>query len=217
MFIRKCFFFDAGEGGGGGASDGQEPNEGDAKKKEKEAAAKATEQDLEDDGDGGLQDVKALQAELKRVRNEAAKYRTDRKSDKAAMDKLRVQIAQALGIEAEDATPDKLAKELSDARGQLRKERIENQFTRLASTLDADPELTLAYMEHKGMLKDLDPSDEDFADELASRIKQALKANQKLKATPAGNRSGSEFGKDGGTKKGAPSMNDVLRKAAGII
>ncbi len=199
----------------------------DALKAEQDLAAKtantgkskeqvSTDEEEDEELKEGLQDVKALQSELKRARQEAAKYRNERKTDKAAMDALRVKVAQTLGIDAEDASPDKLAKDLSEARSELRKERLTNKFHTIATSLDADPELALAYMQYKGLLADLDPAEDDFASELESRIKTALKANAKLKATQTGTKSGSEFGKDGSAKKQQPTMNDYLRRAAGM-
>jgi ribosomal protein L29 len=183
---------------------------------QEEDAVKAedtTAQEADSKASGENAEVDSLKAEISRLRKEAAKSRTEKQSEKSQVDSLKKAIAQALGMEKDDVNPEQLAKDLAATRQQLRRERVGNAFMQVASKLDADAELTMAYMAHKGMLDDLDPDSEDFRDDLESKVKAAVKGNDKLKITPLPGKSGTEHA---GGSKSAPDMNAWLRKAAGI-
>lgn len=168
------------------------------------------------DGQVPDDDLKLLRLELRRAREEAAKYRKERKDAKTQMEALKNELGRALGVDSEDMTPEKLKGDLEEVKRQLRQERITNVFVKLAGALDADPDLTMAYLSHRGLLSDIDPEDEDFAMLLEERVKGALKAVPKLKASvTVANRSGAEF-KEAGKKSNEPDMNAFLRRAAGL-
>ncbi len=160
-------------------------------------------------------DIDALRAEIGRLRKEAAKHRTDKQTERSQADTLKSAIAKALGIEKDEVDPAQVAKELAEAKQDLRNERIMNAFLRVAGTLDADPELTMAYMAHKRMFDDLDPKDDGFEDDLKDKVKAVLKANAKLKVVPSAHASGSD--KFSGDKKNpSADMNNWLRRSAGL-
>ncbi len=155
-----------------------------------------------------------LRASVTKANREAAKFRKERQELFVKYDKLQKQVAKSLGMEDDEVTPDELSKQLTQARADLRGEKISNALARVAGQLNADYELTLAYMQHKNLFDDLEPGEEEFESMLTERVKGVLKANPKLKNAPAPGASGSEFGKGTDSKK--PDMNAWLRSAAGL-
>jgi hypothetical protein len=205
--LLRPFYYDKDEGGGGGDS-GQDSDTDTTLDDDKDK------QDLDESKAKG-KDTSDLNArELKRARDEAAKYRLERKKAASDLDALKQILNKALGMEADDATPENLTKELSATKQRLRDVQVSNAFQKVAGQLEADPELTLYYMQGKGMLKDIDPDDEDFEEDLKRQVKLALKQNTKLRHTPATGKSGAEFNKDGTNKKD-PDVNAILRAAMG--
>jgi len=208
-----CIFFDGQEptGGTGEEPTGDKPVE---KSKAKAASQVPPAMDDDDDGDDDLSTVKAMQAEIKRLRQENAKHRTNAKTERSSNDRLKIALAKELGLEVEDATPEQLTKQLAETRNKLRSVQVESVFNRVANQLDADPELTLAVLQKRGLLKDLDPEDEDFERQLGDMVKSVVKANPKLKAGVQPNKTGTEF-KDG-SKPNQPDMGAWLRRKAGL-
>jgi len=209
------FYLDA-DGGGGGGNDGDDKGEQDSAKDADKDVDKG-EQDSTKDKDDSNEKISLLTKELKRARDEAAKFRQERKKAATDLESMKALLSKGLGIEnSEDATPESLSKELTATRQKLREVQISSAFKSVANALEADPDLTLAYMTYKGMLKDVDPSDEDFEDDLKVLVKKALKENGKLRQTPAaGTKSGAEFSKEKGQKQEV-NVNDILRGALGF-
>lgn len=187
------------------ATDGQEP----ADQTNDDAV-----QDAQDASQSGeTTDPEVLARELSKARKSAGKYRTERNALQGQIDSQAAQIkaiAAALGIESDEPDAMALTSELENVRLQLRQERLTNRFTSIAASANADADLTLAYLSHRGQLADLDPEASDFADVLRQRITDALEANPKLRATAPPAQGGAEFGS--GNNNGATrSMDDIIR------
>lgn len=111
------------------------------------------------------------------------------KDDQAAFMK---KVAAAFGIETDEAkppTPEELAKQLDEARGetkasreQARQTRVELAVHRNAARLGADPDALLDSRAFEKALASLDPAADDFTTSMENAVKQALEANPKLKA-----------------------------------
>lgn len=152
------------------------------------------------------------QAELRRARNEAVKYRTQlQEKDKQAEQQagpspeevaaqakaeLAQQIGKALGIVAEEEKPvdpkdmidrlsaekDATAKERDAERELHRRALTELGVHRTALKLGADGDALLDSRSFLRSIKDLDPNADEFGTALAERIQQAVEDNPKFKA-----------------------------------
>ncbi|MFG1709230.1 hypothetical protein ACFLIM_39170 [Nonomuraea sp. M3C6] len=150
------------------------------------------------------------QAELRRARNDAVKYRTQLQEKQAeqqagpspedvaaqAKSELAQQIGKALGIVAEEEKPvdpkdmidrltterDSTAKERDSERELHRRALTELGVHRTALKQGADGDALLDSRSFLRSIKDLDPDAEDFSTVLAERITQAVEDNPKFKA-----------------------------------
>lgn len=122
------------------------------------------------------------------------------------------QIAQLLGLKkGETADPVKLAEQLTGKDAELRQSRVDLAVHRKAGRLGANPDALLDSLGFRTSVRDLDPSAKDFDQSVESAIKDAVKANASLKATPTGPAvSGGDF--TGGTGAGAPITDEQLSK-----
>ncbi|MEU8195241.1 hypothetical protein AB0C10_15820 [Microbispora amethystogenes] len=151
------------------------------------------------------------QAELRRARNDAVRYR--QKAEQAAQEQkpagpspeeiaekakaeLAQQIGKALGIvqeEAEPVDPQQVIERLTTERDQTAAERdkereltrrtlVELGVHRTSSKVGADGDALLDSRSFLRSIKDLDPNGEDFPGLLEERIKQAVEDNPKFKA-----------------------------------
>jgi hypothetical protein len=157
------------------------------------------------------QDVGSLpawaQQLIKDTRGEAAAKRTEANQLKQASQAQLDSIAKALGLKPADADPVKLAAELDKARTAARTTAVELAVYRTAGTkgIDADPAALLDSRGFMESVSDLDPQAADFGAKVETAIKDAVRANPKLKATAAGpSRSGPD-GPPGGTTQGLSS------------
>lgn len=153
---------------------------------------------------------------------EARKWEERAKENKKALEQANTgqtataqqldQIAQLLGLKkGETADPAKLAEQLSGKDTELRQSRVELAVHRMAGKHGANPDALLDSRSFLTSVKDLDPSGKNFAQDLESAIKDAVKANASLKATPTGPAvSGGDF--TGGTGAGAPITEEQLSK-----
>lgn len=201
---------DAGQGGtgdsaGAGSADTSQANAG-------QTPADQQEQQ-------GLTDPVVLQKELEKARGEAARYRTERNSDRTERERYAEQIKainKALGIESDEPDVEGLQKTLAEREIELRTLKVENAFTRSAKTHEADEELTLAVLTRNGVIAGLDPSSSDFTAQLDAAVKTAVEANPKLKATQVATKSGSKGfnGNDAGSRSAGPSdLGSAIQKA----
>lgn len=141
-----------------------------------------------------------IRRELERARREAAKYRTERNELQDQFERFRSGLAQALGIETGDE-PDaeRLQAQLRQREQELRDLKLRDAFYRQARKLDADEDLAYRWLRGGGELDDLDPSREDFEEQLNARIQTALEENPKLRA-------------DHGAPRGARRAPDASRQ-----
>ena len=205
---------DAGDGSGDSARNGGAGDAGDA-------GAAAGDGDGAD-GDGQdpaqrgtkLTDPAALQREVDEARRQAAAERTKRTDAETARNQALEAfkpIAKLLGFDTgQEPDPAALQQKLEQTQAELRAERVNNTFYRVASQVDANPELTLRYLRGGNELNDLDPSADDFEATLKTIVQAAISSTPALKATP---QAGGSF--DGGARGGGtPAEPDDL---AGLI
>ena len=159
-------------------------------------------------------DTEALQAELKKVRGEAAQYRTKSRDTSQQNEQLQARlnaISQALGLETETDP----SQELERLSGDLRMARLENAFHREAAGAGADANLTWAYLYANGALDGIDTNGDAKAMRTAMReqIDAALQANAKLRADTAATRSSVDNAapQNGNGQRPERDMNTLLR------
>ena len=109
-------------------------------------------------------------AYVEKLRKEAAKHRKDKQQYKEIADKYE-KLKSALSGE-DDADPQKTIETLKNENQTLK---LRSKFSEVANRLEADTDLTFAYLKDKGKLDDVDP------DELEDVILQALKDKPSLK------------------------------------
>lgn len=147
---------------------------------------------------------------VKGLRDEAAKYRTEKNKIEGQLKA----IQKALGLDT-TSDPDELQKQLTAKEQRIRALAIENTFSRVASKLGADADLTLAVLHRKGVLDTLDVDDANFASALEAEVKSALAANPKLKVESEPKKLGDNQGGGKGDGDPKPDMNSFIRRAAG--
>jgi len=125
-----------------------------------------------------------LDSELKRRAADAeAKARTASKANAAseARDALMKQLSEALGIGERPTSAEELAEQLTTARGEARRLKVERAIERAASKLGADAELVEALLTKRGALKDLDPLADGFGEALGTLVADVVERNPRLK------------------------------------
>jgi hypothetical protein len=140
------------------------------------------------DGDGddtgaNLESIEEYKDALSKARKDAAKQRTKRKELESKYEELKPvkdkfeKFQQVFGDE-DDADPEKLKQQTESLQSQVKTERVKNQLIIQAMEQDADPDLTIAYLQNKGTLSDLDPSD---AESISQAVENALEEKENLK------------------------------------
>lgn len=149
---------------------------------------------------------------VKSLRDEAAKYRTERNEFKSKVDELSEQVSKFSGLESlikkslgESEDP---AKVIDSLKSENHKLKLQHNFSRISKQLEADEELTYAALHAKGKLDGIDPTNEK---ELTKLIGEALEANAKLRAEPP--RKAGDNGSEGNNAKGF-DFNAWLHQAA---
>ena len=141
--------------------------------------------DPEPGGDNPPLDAEAMAKELEKARKQAAKYRTERNSERQRIQSLEDQnkaILQALGISSEeDDDPEARVAELQRENRRLR---ARQSFDVAAREAGADEDLTWGYFLARGEIDALDPDSDDFAETLQASISAALEAKPGLASTP---------------------------------
>ncbi|MDP9843260.1 hypothetical protein [Streptosporangium lutulentum] len=171
-----------------------------------------------EDGEKGKPDARKVddlpawaQAELRRARNDAVKYRTQLQQQteqqapagpspeeiaEQAKAELAQQIGKALGFVQEEEKPvdpktvidtltserDNTAKERDAERELHRRTQVELGVHRTSLKLAADGDALLDSRSFLRSIKDLDPNAADFGTSLEERIQQAIEDNPKFKA-----------------------------------
>ncbi len=168
-------------------------------------------------------------AELAKVRKEAAGYRTKlreqeqataaektaREKQTAELKAMQEQIAKIGAIFNPDANqppdPAKLTEQLTAAQAEtvrvsaakdaeIRNLTIRAALPSILTKASADPGLTEAVLTANGALAKLDPTSATFGADLESAVAAAVEQNPRLKVTPVATRSGAEIpGRTGGS------------------
>lgn len=165
-----------------------------------------------DPTDSPWSDPKVAEAEIKKLRAEAGKARTDAKTKAAdeARNELTQTLAKALGIvKDEPLDPAQLTQELTTAQSTARQAQVELAVYRNAAQVGGDP---AALLDSAGFLKslaDIDPSD---AAAVSAAVTAAVAANPRLGAVldpkvPAPNPA------QGAGGSGAPALDDQIAAA----
>lgn len=163
-----------------------------------------------DQGEQTSQDTGKVytEADLKKVRDEAAGRRTELRQTEQERDQLKAtldQLRKALDPDSKDEDdPKKVAEKATaerDATNQeLRALRIERAADKAARKHGADPDALTDSKAFEKAAEGLDPEADDFASKLDELVKTTVENNPKLKAGQAPSRSGSEFTGGSGNK-----------------
>ena len=127
--------------------------------------------------------------QIKKLRREAAKYRTERNGLEEKLNGLIDGLKGLTGDKSAEQTPEQVIEALTAERDtaaqQLAAIRTESALTRAATEAGADAELLTLVLRGKGALTNLDPNADDFTAQVAVLVDTEVAANPKLKATPA--------------------------------
>lgn len=186
-------------------------------------------------------------AELAKVRREAANYRTKLREQEAAAAtaakaaeestaesaSLKDILAKLSAVLNPDANtppdPAKLAEQLTAAQAETAKVAAEYQkeirdltirasLPGVLAKANADPTLTEAVLTANGALAKLDPAADSFAADLESAVAAAVDANPRLKVAPVAARSGAEIpGRSGGSEQLTREQVAQLAKTPGAL
>jgi len=120
--------------------------------------------------------------------------RAEGKSKRLEIDNLKKQLDKYKGIESllgSEETPETLKQKLSDLQNTNQslqtkyvQTRIETVITRASAKNSTDPELTLAYMQSKGLLKDLDVESSTFESDIEKLVAKVVKDKPSLSMQP---------------------------------
>lgn len=138
-----------------------------------------------------------VQRELRRGRDDAGRYRSERDAVKTEADDRIQAILKTLGVESgENEDPEQAAAQAREqAEADAREARVELAVFKAAPDKNADATALLDSRSFLDRVKDLDPTDTDA---LAAAIGQAVEDNPRLAATQAAARSSADFtGGDG--------------------
>ena len=136
---------------------------------------------------------------VKTLRDEAAANRVKARDAETAAETRINKILEAAGIKTAEEPLDaaKLTADLSAKDQAIRALKVERALDKAARKAGADEDLLDAVLTRKGALAELDPSSDDFAQQLDALVKAEVDANPKLKAVRATGASGIEL--SGGT------------------
>lgn len=166
-------------------------------------------------------DPEQLQAELTRARRDASKYRRQlrdlqgKQPAEPDADALRRKVIEAIGPEGakalgiDPATPvadTESARRLIEVEADRRQAKVETAVVRQAAKLGADGDALLDSRAFLASLTDLDPSEHDFADQVAGAIKDTLKSSPQYRSgqapkPPARSGGNGQFGAPGGQRQ----------------
>ncbi|MFD5940278.1 hypothetical protein [Streptomyces griseus] len=152
------------------------------------------------------------------VAAERAKREALEQKAKDDQDTLMKRVAKAFGLETDEAkppTPEELAKQLDEARGETKESRAQARQTQVelavyktAGKHGGDPDALLDSRNFANAISKLDPTAADFDEQVGKAVKTAVDSNKKLAAkapepkepepTPAG---GAPMDGAGGSKK----------------
>lgn len=139
---------------------------------------------------------------VKKLREEAAKHRKEKQQLKEYKDKYE-KVSQLFdGKDDPEKQLEETNKKLQDYEQKIASLRLTHTIQSEAGRLEADPDLTMAYLQSNG---DLDGVEPDDSVTISEKIKAAMKAKPSLKV---GKVTTTDTG--GGNKSGRQSMNEWL-------
>lgn len=153
-----------------------------------------------------------------KLREEAAKHRNDKKTTEQELSQYKGkldQLRKALDPDAsQEEDPAKVAERATQERDEkdkeLRELRIERASEKAARKHGADSDALTDSKSFAKQASELDPTAEDFAEQMDALVKSTVDANPKLRAAQATPRSGSEFtGGTGGQSSNKPRSGDT--------
>lgn len=199
-----------GDGQAGGEGGQGEPQGGQGDPQGGDPGGQGGQGEPQGGGEGG--DTRYTEADMKKLRDEAAGRRTELRTAQQELDQhkqLLQNIAKQLdpnGGNGED-DPAKVAEQAVADRDkkdqELRALHIERAAEKAARKVGADPDSLVDSRAFTDSAKELDPEAGDFNDKMESLIKSKMDNNPRLRAGQEPARSGSEF--TGGSGGGAPS------------
>ncbi|HQP33690.1 MAG TPA: hypothetical protein PLI95_00860 [Polyangiaceae bacterium] len=191
--------------------------------------------ELDDEVDTQAGDVDTESAEesfsreyVEQLRKEAAQYRVKgkeaaRQAAEEAAERAREEFARdiytALGLGDDDEVdPDELIAEANrqahEAAESLRNYKVKDALREAAREHSANEKLLFPFLRGSDALYDLDPDDEDFADQVSAAVESALEDNPELRLAPkAPRRSGGDMsgGNNEKKKKTPDSIEDLIK------
>lgn len=177
----------------------------------------------QDDADEGFDALPAkTQAEIRRLRKEAETTRRSLRSTEAERDQAKAlaeQITKLInGDEGGEPDAEKLAAQIADKDAELRAMRVERAAEKAIRKHSGDADALLDSRTFADKLGKLDPADDGFADELDTLVKETVASNDRYKAAPPQQGSGTtEHSAGSGTAGSGTSSIDAMRKRfAGI-
>lgn len=200
--------------GGDGTGDGSTGQDG-GQTGDADQTGSGSEAGTGQQSDKGGTDLAALPDDIKKLisdlRSENASHRTGKKAAETAAAAEKAKLAgvlKAIGVKpdgTEDIKPEEIAAKLEQANSAAWQRGVKLQVFTIASKHGADPTALLdsmTFIDSLDDLVDVDPDSADFAKQLESKIKAAVKDNPKFKATPAGPaRSGGDMSGGSGEKR----------------
>lgn len=173
-------------------------------------------------------------AYVEKLRKEAAKNRLDAKDEiqrqidaalTAGQKAWATELGKKLGILEgdKDKTPDEIIAELKAERDQFKtdldtlsardiRRNESDAITEASDANDGDTALVKAWLKGNDLLKDIDPTADDYKAQVAAVVKAEIEKNTKLRKVQVAPRSGSEA-RPGGTPTPGPLSIEDRRKA----
>lgn len=154
-------------------------------------------------------DPNKAKAEIERLRRENASSRTSAKDQaaKEARDAMAKEIGKAIGLVDSDKAPtvDDLTKQLTEQTSKTEQATAAHRDTqaelvvwRHATDLKVDAQALTDSRAFAAAIKDLDPSDAKFEEDVKKAAQEAVSKNPKLGAAPAAGSSSADHGGTGG-------------------
>ncbi|MGH3099314.1 MAG: hypothetical protein ACRDMV_25315 [Streptosporangiales bacterium] len=120
---------------------------------------------------------------IENLRGDKTKLTTER--DTAATKSAKFdELVKAMGFgEEESADPDKLQVALAEREIENWTLKVDYAVQKAARKADGDPDLLSAVLFHDGKVDDLDPTADDFAEQIDAIVVEAIEGNERLRAS----------------------------------
>lgn len=152
--------------------------------------------------------INDLKSQLGKMSSERGKYQKLSTDQTAELEKIRASLKAVMGedvgdVEAQIKSLNEKLNSVSQLQTELQEERLNGMFIDIADRLDADRELTKAYLKANGLFVE---------EKLQENIVAAIKTYPKLKNEKPVRKVGADTSKPG---KSPTDMNQMIRRAAG--